>query len=449
MKTVLELTVCGSVACGVVWALDAAFSRRVLPRWRRLWWLIIPLAFLCPLRLPLLPPRAVEPGTPSVALTAPGAPASPQVAPAIGAAQPRWPLWMLLWGTGAAAFLLHAVGQSLRVSRHWAAHRLSTDSGLLSLLEACKERAGVTAPIGVVVAEGLSSPALLGWLRPRILLPAHLVQTLPPEQLRAVFLHELAHFRSWDIPAGWLFTAVRVVHWFNPLAYAAFFGWCRFREEAADATALGWLEANPAIYPKTLLSVLRHTHTRPSLPAPAGALAIGESFHRIKQRILMIQNHPTRREHLLLALALCAPLLAGTLLRPAHAESPMAAAEETAKSEALAAMASWLKTIDEGHYAESWKAASSSFRAAVTEAQWIAALGGVRTPLGKCEGREAPSFLHQRQVPTPSGKMQDGDFAIFQFESSYQNLKRARETVTFEKEKDGQWRAAGYYIRPD
>ena len=44
--------------------------------------------------------------------------------------------------------------------------------------------------------------------------------------------------------------------------------------------------------------------------------------------------------------------------------------------------------------------------------------------------------------------MVKGDFVIAQFDSSFENMKYARETVTFEKEADGTWRAAGYYIKP-
>jgi hypothetical protein len=37
---------------------------------------------------------------------------------------------------------------------------------------------------------------------------------------------------------------------------------------------------------------------------------------------------------------------------------------------------------------------------------------------------------------------------IAQFTSSFDNLQSARETVTFEKQADGSWRAAGYFIKP-
>jgi hypothetical protein len=41
-----------------------------------------------------------------------------------------------------------------------------------------------------------------------------------------------------------------------------------------------------------------------------------------------------------------------------------------------------------------------------------------------------------------------GTFIVAQFETSFENMKFARETVCFEKETDGTWHAAGYFIKP-
>ncbi|MFI5105061.1 MAG: hypothetical protein ACHP79_09085, partial [Terriglobales bacterium] len=49
----------------------------------------------------------------------------------------------------------------------------------------------ITAPIGLVLTPSVSMPALLGWLRPRILLPHSLPAAVFTEQLRGILLHEL------------------------------------------------------------------------------------------------------------------------------------------------------------------------------------------------------------------------------------------------------------------
>lgn len=136
------------------------------------------------------------------------------------------------------------------------------------------------------------------------------------------------------------------------------------------------------------------------------------------------------------------PVLAGFIIGPIHAED---AADP--RPAAVAAMQTWLREIDQSQYAQSWKDASASFQKAAPSDQWVAALNSVRTPLGKCTARKLASSLHQAEVPGPTGP-QKGDFVIAQFNSSFENLANAVETVCFEKAPDGRWRASGYYIKP-
>jgi hypothetical protein len=146
--------------------------------------------------------------------------------------------------------------------------------------------------------------------------------------------------------------------------------------------------------------------------------------------------------------SLLLPLLAAVALlgafRPVQAES----SEDTLKSAAVAAMLPWLQGIDAGHYGESWQQAAGSFRKALTEEQWIAALDGARKPLGACSKRELASAMYQTDVPQPGGKPLHGQFVVAQFKTSFANLFAAIETVCFEREADGAWRASGYYIKP-
>ena len=123
--------------------------------------------------------------------------------------------------------------------------------------------------------------------------------------------------------------------------------------------------------------------------------------------------------------------------------------EAATKKEAVAAMQTWLGEIDANSYAKSWSDSAKSFQKAVTSDQWVTALNQVRTPLGKSLSRNLASALHQTAIPKVGvAETMKGNWVIAQFDSSFENLKSARETVTFEKEADGTWRAAGYYIKP-
>ena len=103
----------------------------------------------------------------------------------------------------------------------------------------------------------------------------------------------------------------------------------------------------------------------------------------------------------------------------------------------------WLLSIDEGRYAGSWTTAAGAFRDALTQEKWVAALEGVRRPLGDRVFRTADTCRTTTSLPgEPAGR-----YVVMQFNASFTGEKSAVETVTFMQEKDGQWRAAGYFIK--
>jgi opacity protein-like surface antigen len=118
-------------------------------------------------------------------------------------------------------------------------------------------------------------------------------------------------------------------------------------------------------------------------------------------------------------------------------------ADEAAEKAATAAAQAWLAQIDSGSHATSWKEASGYFRGASTEKSWVDALNGVRKPLGKLVSRKLTKAQNAQSLPGAP----DGNYVVMQFDTSFANKKDAVETVTFMREKDGKWKAAGYYIK--
>ena len=222
MTLLAELTLRGSVATILVILLDRCLAGRMSGSSRRLWWLFVPLAYLVPLpsikfltRLDLLSPTEVRKQM-DVDF------------PASSTVTEKRAVWstdlvVSLWLVGVIVFLTLVAIRTLRAHRRWASERFSTDPVLLELLETCRRETGVTAPIGLVISRSVPSPAILGWLRPRILLPGALVSSTSVAELRPILLHELAHFRWCDVPFNWLLTLVRAAHWFNPVAHYGFF----------------------------------------------------------------------------------------------------------------------------------------------------------------------------------------------------------------------------------
>jgi hypothetical protein len=123
--------------------------------------------------------------------------------------------------------------------------------------------------------------------------------------------------------------------------------------------------------------------------------------------------------------------------------SPAARANEEAEKEAVAAAETWLTLIDQGDIAKSWETAAALAKGAITQEQWVQALGAVRGPLGKLTSREVSSSKFTSTLPGAP----DGEYVVIKFKTSFENKASAIETVTPMKDPDGEWRVSGYFIK--
>lgn len=129
-------------------------------------------------------------------------------------------------------------------------------------------------------------------------------------------------------------------------------------------------------------------------------------------------------------------VLALTGLQQAKAaDADEAAAEKAALS--------WLSLVDESKYPQSWTEAASNFKLAVKKAQWEAQIKAARAPMGKTISRTLKTKKYATSLPGAP----DGEYVVIQFETKFANKSAAVETITPQKDKDGQWRVGGYFIR--
>ncbi|HUC84310.1 MAG TPA: DUF4019 domain-containing protein, partial [Candidatus Acidoferrales bacterium] len=120
------------------------------------------------------------------------------------------------------------------------------------------------------------------------------------------------------------------------------------------------------------------------------------------------------------------------------------ATTNSSEDAALSAMQAWLALMDAGAFSQSWDTAADSFQSAVTKSDWVSLSEKVRQPLGQLISRKEISAQTSSVLPG----MPEGSYFVAQFETSFTALTNAVETVEFMQEKDGQWKAAAYLIRP-
>lgn len=145
-----------------------------------------------------------------------------------------------------------------------------------------------------------------------------------------------------------------------------------------------------------------------------------------------------RRARGLLAALAAVLLFAASTLRAAD---PAAAADAEKAAESSAR--SWLALVDAGKYGESWDAAASLFRSALTRSQWEAALEKVLRPLGSVSSRKLLATKSVTELPNAP----KGEYVVIQFATDFEHMAGAIETITPAKDRDGAWRVSGYFIK--
>ncbi len=80
-------------------------------------------------------------------------------------------------------------------------------------------RLRVSQTVRIVQSAAVQVPAVAGWLRPVILMPASVLTGLTPAQFDAIVAHELAHIRRHDFALNILQTAAEILLFYHPASW--------------------------------------------------------------------------------------------------------------------------------------------------------------------------------------------------------------------------------------
>jgi len=181
-----------------------------------------------------------------------------------------WTLWAIgAWVVGAALFVLYLAGlQRAFVSS------LGTLSGSRCVLRA---------------ARSAGCPALLGVLRPKIVLPVDFESRYSRMERLLVFSHERAHLRRGDTLWNTFVALMRCLFWFNPLVHLASTCFRVDQELACDAAVLGDFPRARRAYANAMLKT-----EMLDVALPVGCS--WQSAYHLKERLKMVKKAvPSRR----------------------------------------------------------------------------------------------------------------------------------------------------------
>ena len=202
-----------------------------------------------------------------------------------------------IWVSGMAAMIILVIKSSLRLRTLQKSALPLQNPEVRRLYNRCLNEMEITKKIPVRSTAFLKSPMIVGFLKPCIYLPIHLISDYNETDMRYMLLHELQHYKHKDALANYLMNLAGVIYWFNPFVWYALKEMRDDREVACDTSVLKMLgEEAYEDYGNTLINFAEKVSLT---PFPFAAW-LGGNMKQMKRRILNIAAYerPTFRKKL-------------------------------------------------------------------------------------------------------------------------------------------------------
>jgi beta-lactamase regulating signal transducer with metallopeptidase domain len=209
-----------------------------------------------------------------------------------GRIEPTLPWLASLWLAG-VAITAARLGYRWQSTRHMAlAEAQEVPTRFREALARLAGRLRVGRPVRLVASTLVHAPALVGWLRPVILLPVSVVMGggLTPLQLDALLAHELAHVRRHDYLVNMLQSLIETLLFYHPAAWWVSARVRDEREQCCDDMAVAAC-GDAHTYASALVAMDQLRTSRALVLAANG----GSLLHRISRLVRPDLAVPSRR----------------------------------------------------------------------------------------------------------------------------------------------------------
>ena len=237
IKILLSLSVSGALLLLLILGLKPLYKNKFSKRWQYYIWIVVALRFL----LPFTPDTTIigslfekfdttaitneiptNPNVPVPADTGNSKAEPIQTNREITTAAMREPFnkyvcLFFIWSALALVLFVRKVTVYQGFIQYIkAGNKEVSDIKILNLLSDCEEKLNIKTRVELSCNPLIASPMLIGFFRPRIILP---VGEWEDKELSYIFVHELIHYKQRDMFYKWLIQIVVCVHWFNPFVY--------------------------------------------------------------------------------------------------------------------------------------------------------------------------------------------------------------------------------------
>lgn len=130
--------------------------------------------------------------------------------------RPFLPYFVGMWLLGVLLWSLRFMGSMFYLYRLPRRHVWQPDAAWQRKLFSLQKKLAISQRVRLLISGNVQEPLTMGFLRPVILIPASLLSNLPPDQIEAILLHELAHIRRADYIVNLLLSIVEILFFYHP-----------------------------------------------------------------------------------------------------------------------------------------------------------------------------------------------------------------------------------------
>ena len=301
IKVLLSLSVSGALLLLLILGLKPLYKNKFSKRWQYYIWIVVALRFL----LPFTPDTTIvgslfekfdtaaitneiptSPNVPVPADTGNSKAEPTQTNREITTAAMREPFnkyvcLFFIWSALALVLFVRKVTVYQGFIQYIkAGNKEVSDIKILNLLSDCEEKLNIKTRVELSCNPLIASPMLIGFFRPRIILP---VGELEDKELSYIFVHELTHYKQRDMFYKWLIQIIVCVHWFNPFVYLLEKEVNKSCELSCDEKVLSVLDDKAKReYGDTLISFLKSSNLYKSSLA---SVTLTEGAEQLKERL--------------------------------------------------------------------------------------------------------------------------------------------------------------------
>ena len=168
-----------------------------------------------------------------------------------------WNVGFAMWLIGAILFATYQIIKHYRftkTAKRWSEN--ITDKRILSVFESLKAEMGITKSVSIYLCSCVSSPMLVGIIKPKILMPT---TNLSEDELRFILKHELVHFKRKDLLYKLLLLVATAIHWFNPVVYLSVRAINVLCETSCDTEVVSGVDVDTRqMYSEAIIGVVKY-----------------------------------------------------------------------------------------------------------------------------------------------------------------------------------------------